>query len=250
MAPVDPLQHPWVLAWRATGRPYLVSATAELRSRVDTLERVDSLFSELVVSLVASAADAAPFAVRAQAFRVRAGADTAWRRPRGVVLPALLSASVARGQVPALCADDSACSHELRAATQGWQELWLGDAPRVLEPGATWRDSSVMTVVRDSIPLAVTAVRVFEVLDARAEGPVVIVRLQRRSTQAFRGAGRQFGESVEISGTGEGQVELEVRLPDGEIVAGRGSALVTMQFAGRRRQQTLQQTSQIAITAP
>lgn len=248
--PVDPLQRPWVLEWRATGHPRLITVAAELRSRIDTVARVDWLSSALTVALEASAGGGETFSVRVDDYRVRAGADTGWRVPRGLVLPATVAARARRGLVPAICTDNAGCSPELFAATQGWQELWLGDAPRVLVPGATWRDSSDLTVVRDSVPLAVTLVREFEVLDARAEGNAVVVRVQRRSTQVLRGEGRQFGEAVQLSGSGEGRVELEVRLPDGEIVSGRGSAMLAMQFSGRRRQQTLEQSSQITITAP
>lgn len=248
--PVDPLRRPWVLEWRATGHPRLITVAAELRSRIDTLARVDSLSSALTVALEASAGGGAAFSVRLDDYRVRLGADTAWRLPRGLRVPATVAARVRRGAVPSICVDDPACSPEVLAATQGWQELWLGEAPRVLARGATWRDSSQLAVVRDSIPLAVTLVRDFEVLDARAEGNAVVVRLLRRSTQVLRGEGRQFGEAVRLSGSGEGRVELEVRLPEGEIVSGRGSAVLAMQFRGRRRQQTLEQTSQITITAP
>jgi hypothetical protein len=230
---------------------------AVLTSRVDSsaavasgtpLVRTDSVSSVLDVSWGGRARDGIP--VRISRYVVRVSPDPEWRVPPGVDSAFSLVARAERGAVPALCVGAGAeCTAARVAAAQGWQETWLG-APAVVEPGTRWLDSTAYIVMRDSIPLAVTSVREFTVREAvMREGRVLLV-IDRRSTQQLAGEGRQLGEAVRITGSGEGVMRLEVSLANGAVVRGDGTSVLALRLVGRRRTQSLVQESAITITAP
>jgi hypothetical protein len=249
--PVDLLATPWRLGNGRAVRTQRIEVLATLTSRVDSLVRTDSVASELVVTWGDEArSELAPLPVRVSRYAVRVAPDTAWRVPPGVASAFELSATPMRGTVPALCsASAPSCTTANIAAAQGWQESWLG-LPNTLEPGTTWRDSTRYTVLRDSIPLAVTSVREFTVREAVVRAGAVVVIVDRRSTQQLVGEGRQFGEAVRITGSGEGVMRLEVALANGAVLRGDGTSVLTLQLVGRRRTQTLTQESHLTITAP
>lgn len=251
VAPVDLLATPWRLGNARAVRTQRITVTASLTSRVDSLVRTDSVASELLVTWGDdSRAANAPLPVRVVRYGVRVAPDTTWRVPPGVESPLELLATPEREAVPALCASPApACTAANIAAAQGWQESWLG-LPNSLAPGTTWRDSTSYSVVRDSIPLAVTSVREFTIREAVLRDGAVVVVIDRRSTQQLAGEGRQFGEGVRITGRGEGLMRLEVALANGAVLRGDGTALLALQLVGRRRTQELLQESHITITAP
>lgn len=255
------LAAPWRIGAALGERVQRVEVAAVLTSRVDSSAavvsgapevRTDSVESVLDVHWGVSASSGAreEIPVRVSRYAVRVAPDTAWRVPPGVDGPFALNARAAHGTVPSLCAVPSAeCTAARVAAAQGWQESWIG-APAVLEPGMQWRDSTAYVVMRDSIPLAVTSVREFTVREAvLREGRVVLV-VDRRTTQQLAGDGRQFGEAVRITGSGEGVMRLEVALANGAVVRGDGTSVLTLRLVGRRRTQSLTQESAITITAP
>ncbi len=282
---VDLLSQPWMLRAPMTPRAQRVAVSAVLTSRMNPLTAADSGRNLTRVDTLASVLDARLEALRdrdaaertsefrlselrlqVSRFVVRAGPDTAWREPANVSAPFSLSVLPQRGAVPALCpwapgapgapavsavsaVSATACAAAQVAAAEGWQELWVG-APRALQPGTTWRDSTSRVLVRDEIPLTVTSVRTFTVRDAVLRGGAVVVTVERRSTQVLAGEGRQFGELVQLSGTGEGTMRLEIALDDGAILSGVGTSSVLLRLVGRRRTQELTQLSQTTITAP
>ena len=250
-APVDLLATPWRLGNGRAVRTQRIAVTASLVSRVDSVVRTDSVASELVVTWGdAARAWGAVLPVRLERYAVRVAPDTTWRIPPGVTMGAELSATPVRGAVPTVCAAPmTACSAANLAAVQGWQESWLG-LPDTMEPGTTWRDSTTYTVLRDSIPLAVTSVREFTVREAQLRAGAVVLIIDRRSTQQLAGDGRQFGEAVRITGTGEGVMRLDVALANGAVLRGDGTSLLTLTLVGRRRTQELTQESHVTITAP
>jgi hypothetical protein len=249
--PVDLLATPWRLGNGRAVRTQRIQVEAQLTSRVDSAVRTDSVASELVVSWGDDLrSSSAPLPVRLVQYSVRVAPDTLWRVPPGVTIGAELAAIPVRGAVPALCSDPApACTAANIAAVQGWQESWLG-LPNAMELGTTWHDSTTYTVLRDSIPLAVTSVREFTVREAVVRAGAVVVIVDRRSTQQLDGEGRQFGEAVRITGSGEGVMRLEVALTSGAVLRGDGTSLLTLKLVGRRRTQTLTQESHLTITAP
>lgn len=250
-SPVDLLATPWRLRNARAVRAQRIAVTASLTSRVDSFVRTDSVASDLVVTWGDDSRSAnTPLPVRVVRYAVRVAPDTTWRVPPGVESPFELLATPAGDAVPVLCRVSApACTAANIAAAQGWQESWLG-LPNTLAPGTTWRDSTSYTVLRDSIPLAVTSVREFTVREAVLREGAVVVMIDRRSTQRLAGEGRQFGEAVRITGSGEGVMRLEVALANGAVLRGDGTALLTLQLVGRRRTQELLQESHLTITAP
>lgn len=250
-APVDLLATPWRLGNGRVERTQRIQVAASLVSRVDSLVRTDSVASDLVVTWGDDArSESAALPVRVSRYVVRTGTDTTWRVPPGVESGYELPATPMRGAVPSLCRVNApACTAANIAAAQGWQESWLG-LPSAMEPGTTWRDSTTYTVLRDSIPLAVTSAREFTVREAMVRGGAVVVVIDRRSMQQLVGEGRQFGEAVRITGSGEGVMRLEVALANGAVLRGDGTSLLTLQLVGRRRTQSLTQESHLTILAP
>jgi hypothetical protein len=250
-APVDLLATPWRLGNGRAARTQRIQVEAQLTSRVDSTIRTDSVASDLIVSWGDDGrAGTAALPVRLVGYAVRVAPDTAWRVPPGVTIGAELSVTPMPGAVPALCAATApTCTTSNIAAVQGWQESWLG-LPSAMEPGTTWRDSTTYTVLRDSIPLTVTSVREFTVREAVRRERAVVLIIDRRSTQQLAGEGRQFGEAVRITGSGEGVMRLEVALTNGAVLRGDGTSVLTLQLVGRRRTQELTQESHLTITAP
>ena len=250
-APVDLLATPWRLGNGRAVRTQRIEVLATLTSRVDSLVRTDSVASDLVVTWGDDArSTSAPIPIRVTRYAVRVAPDTTYRVPPGVTGDFVLSATPQPSGIPALCREAApGCSAANIAAAQGWQESWLG-LPSALEPGTTWRDSTVYTVLRDSIPLAVTSVRDFTVREAFVRDGAVVVVVDRRSTQRLVGEGSQFGEPVRITGSGEGVMRLEVALENGAVLRGDGTSMLTLELVGRRRSQSLTQESHLTITAP
>jgi hypothetical protein len=249
--PVDLLATPWRLGNGRAVRTQRIQVTASLLSRVDSVVRTDSVASELVVTWGDDArSTSAPIPIRVTRYAVRVAPDTSYRVPPGVGGDFMLRATPQPSAVPALCREAvPECSAANIAAAQGWQETWLG-LPSALEPGTTWRDSTMYTLFRDSIPLMVISVREFTVREAVLRDGAVVVAIDRRSTQQLVGEGRQFGEAVRITGSGEGVMRLEVALANGAVLRGDGTSVLTLELVGRRRTQSLTQESHLTITAP
>lgn len=253
--PVDPLATPWQVGNARAVRTQRILVEAQLTSSVDSTVRTDSVSSDLLVRWGDAPGAVMPEALtgvplRVLRYAVRVAPDTAWRTPPGVRDGFEVSATLRRGGIPVLCETPStACAVAQVAAAQGWQESWLG-APGALVPGSRWRDSTTYTVWRDSIPLVVTSVREFTVREGVLRDGAATLRIDRRTTQQLVGEGRQFGETVRISGTGDGEMRLEVALADGTVLRGDGTAVLTLTLVGRRRVQELTQASRITITAP
>ena len=170
------------------------------------------------------------------------------RRPAGVSFPVPVvltrpsqPAQVARFVVPAegSCAPAAALTQVLREG--------VVVTPRALRRDQTWRDSSVTTICRDSIPLAVTTVRRYRVVGAELRDGQVVVLVDRVSTVAMRGEGRQLGESVQLVADGTGAMRYAIGLLDGIVVDAEGTNDLVLRLTGRRRSQELRQRSTVRI---
>lgn len=251
-AVTDPLAGPWQfrdLEMRRTQRLHVQSV---LTSQMDTVVRVDSVESRLEAAW-APVPETQPrrLAGMITAFEVRSSHDETWRTPAGVSLPFSfvaiheLPAAMPRIDTPAA----AACGVPNGAAVQPWRELWL-ELPTVLRPGDSWEDSTSYALCRDSIPLVVTTVRRFEAVGSHLRGEHQVVTVRRTSRTRFEGVGRQYGEEVRLTGEGEADVQLDIALAGGVIVAGEGTSELRMILTGRRRMQRLVQESAITIEAP
>lgn len=223
-----------------------------LTSQMDTLVRVDSIESALEAAWAPVPATQPPrLAGMVTAFAVRFPRDDSWRTPLGVTLPfSFVAVHEVRGAMPRIDTPEAAaCGVPNAAAVQPWRDLWL-ELPPVLQTGDVWEDSTSYALCRDSIPLEVTTVRRFEAVGSHLRDEQQVVSVRRTSRTRFVGDGRQFGEDVRLEGEGEADVQLEIALTGGVIVAGEGTSELRMTLTGRRRLQRLVQESRLTISAP
>ncbi len=241
----DPLTEPWIVGPSEGEARQRLLVEAVLRSRIDTVERTDTLRSmlEAVTSRVVSGG----------VWRL-GGLITAFQvggaTPPTLTLPQPFSAELgAMGSQPRLVQPAVGDCSVAGAAAQSLREMWLVPPSR-LTTGLTWSDSSRFTVCRDSIPLRVSSVRDYRVLGAERRGEAVVVRVERRALTRLDGEGLQFGERITLSGEGRGSALLTLSLAGGWVVDGQGESELTLRLTGRRRTQELHQTARLVLGAP
>jgi len=137
------------------------------------------------------------------------------------------------------------CSVESAIATIG-RDVVI-PVPTRLRHETTWHDSSTVTTCRDSIPVEVTSVRRYRVVEAVAVGGDVQLRIERTTSTRLRGSGRQFGEPVTITGFGSGTMRFTLARADGFIVTGEGEQTLDLRLEGRRRTQEVRQTARVTV---
>lgn len=247
---VDPLSAPWVPEITRGSVTQELRLEAELVSRVDTTERVDTIRTILTAEWSRVTGDGAP-RISGLLTTFRLSADTsAPVVPAGLLLPLPFTALDAIGAMSARLTrpEPAGCGLDAAAAL-GVRELLLA-MPRRLDVGTTWSDSARYTICRDSIPLSVESVREYRVTGAERGESGVVVLLSRRSRVTMRGEGRQYGEAIAIDATGDGTAQLAVRLTGAYIVRGSGESTLRMTMRGRRRSQELTQHTRIEMLAP
>lgn len=247
---VAPLAEPWIVGAPSGETRHRIDVIAELRSRVDTLERVDSSFSS-VEAASSRIVSGGTFRLSGLLTGFRAGStDSTATVPDGMVLPQPFSAELAApGSQPRLTQPrEEECSLPAIAA-QSLRELWVATPPR-LTTGLFWSDSARFTLCRDSIPLAVVATRRYRVVGAELRDTAVVVLLERDSRTTFRGEGMQFGERIIIEGEGRALTRLSISLAGGVVIDGEGEGEVTLRMQGRRRSQELRQLTRTTIRRP
>lgn len=247
----DSLRGPWQL--RAVGHPRsaLVSLRAELSSAVDTVTRRDSLASETVLEWSSTPeGDGTRVLGMVRAFTVRAGGDSLWQVPPGLLFPVTFSATSARRDAqPQFVQPDAAACDARAAVVQAMRETWLLP-PAQLDIGTRWQDSSVYPVCRDGIVLEVTSVRDYVVTGAELLDDRLALRVERRSRAALEGRGLQFGDSVTVRGTATGLATLMLSPDAAVVLRGEGTSTLTMELQGRRRTQQLVQTGALSLRVP
>jgi len=140
---------------------------------------------------------------------------------------------------------EAACSVESAIATIG-RDVVI-PVPTRLRREATWHDSSTVTTCRDSIPLEVTSVRRYRVVETVAVGGDVQLRIERAMTTRLQGTGWQLGEPVTITGLGSGTMRFTLARSDGFIVTGEGEQTLDLRLQGRRRTQEVRQTTRVTV---
>jgi hypothetical protein len=239
-AAVDPLAAPWSVTAASGAITQEIRLETSLVSRVDTLERRDTIRTVVSAEWSRVHGDGdARLAGLLTGFRLSAD-STEPVTPAGLKLPVPFSALDGVG---ALQAGLEA------AATSALREVFVTMPPR-LTPGTRWRDSSSHVLCRDAIALRVQSAREFRVLGAERRDGHLVVLLERHSRTTMRGEGLQFGESITVEALGEGEAQLAVRLAGGFVMAGSGESVLRMTMRGRRRSQELTQRTRIEILAP
>jgi hypothetical protein len=249
-AAVDPLSAPWTVDAGSGAIKQRLTFEGALVSRVDTVERRDTLRTVVAAEWSRVSGDgAARLAGLLTDFRVSAD-STEPVTPDGLLLPVPFAATNGAGAAQArLTSPDPASCGLDAAAVSALREVFI-TLPRRLEPGTSWRDSSTYVVCRDSIALTVRSEREFRVTGAERRDGMVVVLLERRSRTTMRGDGHQFGEPLTIEAEGDGHVQLAVRLSGGFVVSGSGESELRMTMRGRRRSQELTQRTRIEIVTP
>ncbi|MBK7905998.1 MAG: hypothetical protein IPJ78_05465 [Gemmatimonadetes bacterium] len=249
-AALDPSSPPWIL--QPSGAPVTrtIRLETELRSRVDTVERRDSIRT-VVTAEWSRVVGGGTVRLSGLLTDFRVGIDTAELTiPQGLSLPLPFAALDGTETVaPRLIRPDPAGCGTEAAATHALREVFL-TLPTRLEPTTTWRDSASYTICRDSVPLVAVSTRVYRVMGATRLAGELVIRIERHSRLTLRGAGRQFGEPIDIAADGEGVATLFVPLAGGTVVEGTGESTLRMTMRGRRRSQELTQHTRIAISAP
>lgn len=247
----DPLVGPWTLRPAGGERTYAITLDGTLTSRIDTVERVDTLRAHVRAALSRATSDGAVrLAGLLIEYATSTGDSVPFASPTGLRLPLPISAplSAAGGQPEWRVATGEACS-PASAALQPLRDLWVG-APARLAVEQSWQDSTSYTICRDSIPLEVRSIRRFTVLGAERWNDEVVLRLARTTQTRVVGDGTQFGERLSIAAEGTSSLRLLVSLAGGEVLRGDGDAELTMTMTGRRRVQELRQQTRISITSP
>lgn len=250
-APRDSLAGPWAL--RNAGRPRaaVIVQRAELRSRVDSTWRVDSVASRTALEWsVAVGRVSSRVLGMVRSFELMIAGDSGWRAPAGLQFPVTFAASIeAEGAQPHLELSPALLCEARGAAVQAFRETWLA-APPLVQRGATWRDSTTYPLCRDGIPLSATVVRDYEVVGSAVRDGALVLEVQRRSRSQLSGRGVQFGDTVQVAGQGAGDATLFVSPDCGAVVTARGQSVLRLELRGRRRTQELVQTGALEIFTP
>ena len=248
--PIDPSTPPWTIEPSAGPVTWTIRLATELRSRVDTVEQLDSIRTVVTAEWSRVVGDGT---VRLSGLltEFRLGVDIAGlETPRGLSLPLPFAALVGtESDAPRLIRPDPAGCGLESAAAHALRELFL-TLPKRLEPTTTWRDSATYTICRDSVPLSAVSTRHYRVVGAARLAGELVIQVERRSHLTLRGAGRQFDEPIDISAEGEGVATLFVRVAGGMVFEGMGESTLRMTMRGRRRSQELTQHTRIAVSAP
>jgi hypothetical protein len=110
----------------------------------------------------------------------------------------------------------------------------LIEVPRELLVGATWSDTSTVTMCRGGVPVTSGVVRSYEVLDPRhSNDGTLFTRIAR--TTAFSLAGTRttaYGQVIALSGSGESRAVLELDVSAGIVrgVTREGTSAVTVTY--------------------
>lgn len=249
-AVVDPLTAPWSVTAASGAITQEIRLEASLVSRIDTVERRDTIRTVVSAEWSRVHGDgAARLAGLLTGFRL-SGDSAEPVTPSGLLLPVPFSALDGVGALQArLTSPDPAGCGLDAAAISALREVFV-TVPSRLVPGTKWQDSSSHVLCRDSIALKVRSAREFRVLGAERRDGHIVVLLERRSRTTMHGEGHQFGEPITVDAQGEGVAQLVVRLAGGFVVGGSGESELRMTMRGRRRSQELTQRTRIEILAP
>ena len=144
-------------------------------------------------------------------------------------------------------ADVTPCSSTQLAAVQSLRDVWL-ETPDTLRVGSTWSDSSSYVTCRDGIALHATIHRMFHVAASTVRDGRTLLSVARLSRTLVEGRGVQFGDSVTVSGAGNGQLAYELDPSSGEMSSANGTATLDLSLRGSQRTQIVRQTVEIRIS--
>ena len=226
---------------------FAVDESAVISIDRDSATRIDSVSSHTEIAF-ANAPPLHSVYGRVSAFLVGA-TGRAPATPDGLQIPFPLRATYTSANLQLQFvepADVIPCSSNELAAAQSLRDLWF-QAPDTLRIGATWADSSSYVTCRDGIPLRATVHRMFHVAGSTVRDERTHLSVTRLSRTLLEGRGVQFGDSVTVSGAGNGQLAYDLDPVNGEVVSAAGTATLDFSLRSSRRTQIVRQAADIRI---
>src|ERR1035437_5052072 len=246
--PVARTNGPW--SYRPSTQPqgFVVDQRALIAIRIDTSTQTDTISSHAEVAFTITPSEGG-VSGSVTAFLVQ-GAGRAAATPAGLATPFPLRAEYAThaSQLEfTIPRDATPCASNALAVAQSLRDLWFRP-PDTLRIGATWQDSSSYVVCRDGIPLRATVHRTYRISGISEREGRALLAVSRTSRTVIEGTGAQFGEAVEVSGTGSGQLVYDLDPTSGEIMSANGTATLDLSLRSRVRTQVVRQAVEIRIS--
>jgi hypothetical protein len=219
---------------------FLVDQRATIR--FDSSVHADTISSHAEIVFTASPA-AHSVNGTVEAFLVDGGGHAA-ATPPGLTTPFPLRAeySARAAQLDFTAPHDAApCSSTALSVLQSLRDLWI-KPPDTLRVGTNWKDSSAYVVCRDGIPLRAMVHRTFTVSGTAEPSGRVLLTISRISQTMIAGTGIQFGETVEVKGTGRGQLLYLLDPATGEIASANGTSSLELALKSKLRTQVVTQS--------
>lgn len=246
-APIPRTNGPWLYRPSTQRQGFIIDQRAVIAIHLDTATRTDTVSSHADVAFTVTPVTS-NVSGNVGAFLVQ-GAGRVAATPVGLVTPFPLRAeySARESQLDFTAPHDAVpCSSAALAVAQSLRDLWFRP-PDTLRVGTTWEDSSSYVVCRDGIPLRATVHRAFRISGISEREGRALLAILRTSRTVIEGTGAQFGEAVEVSGTGSGQLLYDLDPASGEITSASGTATLDLSLRSRVRTQVVRQTVEIRI---
>lgn len=245
-APAIPRSGVWRYAPSTALQRFTIDQRALVTIGLDTTAQPDTLTSHAEVSFTAPSAQSVSGSVAA--FLVGSGGRVA-ATPAGLQVPFPFRATYAAPDVQLAFtapADTASCSSMERAAVQSVRDVWFR-APDTLRVGTTWSDSASYVTCRDGIPLQSVVHRMFRVAGTATRDGRTLLSIARLMRTRIDGRGSQFGDSVVVSGSGNGQLTYDFDPARGEVISATGSSTLDISLRGSQRTQIVRQAAEIRI---
>jgi len=241
------LSGPWQIVTPSGSEKVSIGTHAVVVISDDTVVRTDTLQASLDASFTWTSGAARKVDGQLIDYRVGVGPAVPMT-PAGLQLPRQYSASARGGAMQfSLPPETSACTDPALSALQGMQDAWVAVPPTVTI-GTTWTDTAYTISCRDGVLLRGATVRRFAVRRSEVDsvrGVIVIVERSARGT--LHAAGDQFGEKVTLAGESNGTMQYALDPGTGRFVRATGKSMLSFTLKSSRRNQTVRQTSEIAV---
>lgn len=145
-----------------------------------------------------------------------------------------------------LPAESSACTDPALSALQGMHDAWI-PVPATVAIGQEWSDTVHTLSCRDRLVLRGVSYRQFRVQRADVANARVVVTIDRRSKGRTTAEGEQFGEAVSLGGESSGTMRYVLDVASGTFVRASGTSWLDLTFKSRRRNQRVQQASELTL---
>ncbi|HEY5492827.1 MAG TPA: hypothetical protein VIK25_16660 [Gemmatimonadaceae bacterium] len=245
---------PWRVAASYTPQGVTIATRAVVVITGDPSTRTDTLGATLDATY-----SWAPGGGRGAGRRRVTGSLTGYRMAVGGAAPAVpaglkLARPFTAEALPAdgtmafqLPAESSACTDPALSVLQGMHEAWI-PLPETLTIGQEWSDTTRTLSCRDRLAVRGVNVRQFRVQRADVENSGVVVTIDRRAKGRMTADGEQFGEAVSLGGESNGTMRYVLDVASGRLLRASGTSWLDFSFKSRRRNQRVQQSSELTLT--